>query len=180
MVSIRDKLVLWTGQKHSGKTTSAAGLVNVAREEGFNVAGLLAPSLYRDGELLGFDALDLRNGTRVPLARRKTGRFTFFPGGLKLGNAALSATATKNADIVIVDEFGPLELDGQLWRDDVDSLLASSNALILLVVRRELADAVRRVYADCLCRYLDAIEPESINKVIGILRDCRQSQRETI
>jgi nucleoside-triphosphatase THEP1 len=145
----------------------------------------LAPALYRDCELLGFDVINLLNGTRVPLARRKTGgsktgRFTFFPDGLKLGNAALSATATKNADLVIVDEFGPLELDGQLWRDDVDSLLASSNVLILLVVRQELADAVRRVYTDFHCRNLDAIEPESINKVVGILRDCRQSQRETI
>ncbi len=184
MVAIRYKLVLWTGQKHSGKTTSAAGLVNVAREDGFNVAGLLAPSLYRNGELLGFDVLDLRNGTRVPLARRKTGgsktgRFTFLPNGLKLGNAVLNATATKTADLVIIDEFGPLELNGRGWRDDVDSLLASSNALILLVVRQELADSVWRLYANLPGRKLNAIKPKSIDIVIKILRHCRQSQRET-
>ncbi|HUT46600.1 MAG TPA: nucleoside-triphosphatase, partial [Sedimentisphaerales bacterium] len=147
-------------------------------------AGLLAPALYRDSELLGFDAIDLHNETRAPLARRKTDagkteRFTFLPEGLKLGNAALSATAAKSADLVIVDEFGPLELKGRLWRENVDSLLASSSALILLVVRQELAGAVRRVYTDFPCRNLAAIEPESIDKVIGMLRDCRQSQRET-
>jgi len=184
MVSTRNKLVLWTGEKHSGKTTSAAKLVETARGEGFNVAGLLAPSLYRDGELCGFDAVDLRSETRAPLAKRntetgKTGRFTFLPEGLKLGNAALSAT-TATADLVIVDEFGPLELDGGLWRENVDSLLASSGALILLVVRRELADAVRHVYTNFQCRNLAAIDPESIDKVIGMLRDCRQLQRETI
>jgi len=180
MVLIRNKLVLWTGEKHSGKTTSAAKLVETARGEGFNVAGLLAPSLYRDGKLLGFDAIDLQNETRVPLAKRntdagKTERFTFLPEGLKLGNAALSATTAKSADIVIVDEFGPLELDGGLWRENVDSLLASSSALVLLVVRRELADAVRHVYTNFQCRNLAAIDPESIDKVIGMLRDCRQS-----
>jgi len=185
MVSTRNKLVLWTGEKHSGKTTSAAKLVEIARGEGFNVAGLLAPSLYRDGELLGFDAIDLRNETRAPLAKRntdtgKTEQFTFLPEGLKLGNAALSATAAKSADLVIVDEFGPLELDGRLWRENVDSLLASSSALILLVVRQELAEQVRRVYTDFPCRNLAAIEPESIGKVIGMLGDCRQSQQETI
>lgn len=180
MVSNRDKLILWTGEKHSGKTTSAANLAKITRDEGFNVAGLLAASIYSDGKLLGFDALDLYSGVRVPLARRKAGRFTFFDDGLKFGNAALSTTATKSADLVIVDEFGPLELDGQLWRENVDSLLASSKALVLLIVRQELANKVRRVYTDFPCRNLAAIEPESIDKVIGMLRHHRQSQRETI
>jgi nucleoside-triphosphatase THEP1 len=185
MVSTRNKLVLWTGEKHSGKTTSVAKLVEIARGEGFNVAGLLAPSIYSNGELLGFDAVDLRNETRAPLAKRntdtgKTGQFTFLPEGLKLGNAALSATAAKSADLVIVDEFGPLELDGRLWRKNVDSLLASSGALILLVVRQELAGTVRGVYTDFPCRNLAATEPESIDKVIGMLSDCCRSQQKTI
>ncbi|MFC1795236.1 nucleoside-triphosphatase [Planctomycetota bacterium] len=170
---------MWTGEKHCGKTTSVANLVEIARGEGFNVAGLLAPSLYGDGELLGFDAIDLYNETRVPLARRKTGRFTFLADGLKLGNAALSTAATKSADLVIVDEFGPSEMKHEGWRKNVDSLIASSNALILLVVRQELADEVRRIYIDFPCRNLAAIEPESIDKVIGMLRECHQSQRET-
>ena len=179
MLSIRDKLILWTGEKHSGKTTSAANLVKIVRGEEFNVAGLLAPSLYDGSELLGFDAIDLHSETRVPLARRKTGQFTFFAEGLEFGNAALSATATKSADLVIVDEFGPLELNGRLWRKNVDSLLASSSALVLLVVRQELAEKVRLVYTDFPCRNLAAIEPESLDKVIGLLRDRRQLQRET-
>ena len=185
MVSTRNKLVLWTGEKHSGKTTGVAKLVETARGEGFNIAGLLAPSLYRDGELFGFDAVDLQNETRAPLAKRntdagKTGRFTFLPEGLKLGNAALSVTAAKSADLVIVDEFGPMELDGRGWRENVDSLLASSSAMILLVVRQELAERVRRVYTDFPCRNLAATEPESIDEVIRMLGDCRRSQRETI
>jgi len=184
-VSTRNKLVLWTGEKHSGKTTRVAKLVETARAEGFNVAGLLAPSLYRDGNLLGFDAVDLRNETRAPLAKRntetgKTGRFTFLSEGLKLGNAALGAAATKSADIVIVDEFGPLELDGRGWRENVDSLLASGGALILLVVRRELAEQVRRLYTDFPCENLAAAEPKSIDKIIGMLRDYYRSPRENI
>jgi nucleoside-triphosphatase len=180
MVTNRNKLVLWTGQKHSGKTTSAASLINTAREEGFNVAGLLAPSLYRNGELVGFDVLDLQNKTQVPLARRKaeagkTGRFDFLQSGLKQGSAALSAEATKSADLIVIDEFGPLELNGRGWRKSVDSLIASNNALILLVVRQELAENVRRLYADSPSRKLNAAEPKSIDKVIRMLRDFRAS-----
>jgi nucleoside-triphosphatase THEP1 len=179
MVSICEKLVLWTGEKHSGKTTSAANLVKIARGEGFIVAGLMAPSIYNNDELHGFDAIDLRNENRVPLARRKTGQFTFLTNGLKFGNTALSKAATKSADLVIVDEFGPMELNGQLWRQSVDSLLTLSSSLILLVVRQELADEVQRVYKDFPCRNLAAIEPESINEVIRMLKNNRQLQRET-
>jgi nucleoside-triphosphatase len=183
MVANRNKLVLWTGQKHSGKTTSAASLVNAARKEGFKVAGLLAPSVYRNGELLGFDALDLRNETRVPLARRitkpgKAGRFEFLQNGLKLGNAALSVEDTKSTDLIVIDEFGPLELDGRGWRKKIDSLIASSDALILLVVRQELAKSVRRLYADLPSRKLNAAEPKSIDEAIEMLRNFHASQRE--
>jgi len=179
MVSTCNKLILWTGQKHCGKTTSLANLVKIASYEGFVVAGLLAPSTYIDGQLLGFDAVDLRNEKRVPLARRKAGQFTFSAEGLKLGNAALSKAATKSVDLVIVDEFGPLELNGQGWRKNVDSLLAASNPLILLVVRQELADEVRQVYRDFPCRHLAAKESESVDKVIEMLKNHRQLQRET-
>jgi nucleoside-triphosphatase len=184
MAANRDKLVLWTGQKHSGKTTGLARLVNIAREEGFNVAGLLAPSVYRDGELFGFDVFDLRNKTRMPLARLnmkagKAGRFEFLQDGLKLGNAALSAKATKSPDLIVIDEFGPLELNGRGWRENVDSLIASSNAMILLVVRQELAESVQQLYADLPSHKLNAAEPKSIDKVIEMLRNFRALQRET-
>ena len=169
------------GEKHSGKTAGAADLARIARAEGFNVAGLLAPSLYCDGRLIGFDALDLKNDKRAPLARRQTGpgksqRFTFITDGLKLGNAALSAEATKSADLIIVDEFGPSELNGDGWRKNVDSLLASSSALILLVVRLELADEVRQLYADSPCRRLAATQPGSINDCLSMLKDRHRSR----
>jgi len=184
MVATQNRLILWTGPKHCGKTTSAANLARIARAEGFNVAGLLAPSLYRNSKLLGFDVLDLQNQTRAPLARlkisqSKAGPFTFIADGLKLGNAVLSAEATKSADLVIVDEFGPLELNNEGWRRNVDSLLISSNAVILLVVRRELTDIVQQVYEDVPCREFAATEGNSIDEVITMLKNRRHHVEES-
>ena len=183
MVTTQSRLILWTGPKHCGKTTGAAKLVEIARAEGLNVAGVLAPSIYNNSKLVGFDVLELRNETRTPLARRKinasnTGQFTFITDGLKLGNSALSAEATKTADIVIVDEFGPLELDSKGWRENVDSLLVSSNTVILLVVRQELVGKVRQLYANIPCRDIVGTQLKSIGEVIRILKN-RQSQRRT-
>ena len=179
MVAKPKKLILWTGPRHSGKTTRAEGLVKTALKAGFNVAGLLAPSLYRNGKLIGFDALHIQKQTRKPLNRwdsneAQTKYFEFIPEGLKLGYSALSETSTEFADLIIVDEFGPLELDGRIWREAVDSLLACSNGLILLVVRQELVRKVHQLYTDIPSQELPANEPESTDKVINILKNHRQ------
>ena len=184
MALIQSELILWVGQKHSGKTTSVAKLAQRVQDEGFNVAGILAPSTYENGQLIGFDVLDLWNGTRVPLANRqanvnKSEAFVFTDAGLKLGKIALSPAATKAYNLVIIDEFGPLELHGNGWRKDVDLLLSSSNALLLLVVRRELADQVQQLYANIPSRKLNSTEPASIDKVIAILRNRHASESKS-
>jgi len=174
-------LILWVGPKHSGKTTSAARLVQAAGKHGFIVAGLLAYSVYRDGQLSGFDACDLCTGARAPLAVRRThggqiGSFHFLEEGVTLGRAALSSAATDGANLVIVDEFGPLELASQGWRGAVDSLVSASRSRLLLVVREELADAVQQLYADTPSRQLAATAPESVGEVIGILGVTRSGE----
>lgn len=174
MASIKNKLILWVGEKHCGKTTSAAELVRRAGKEGFKVSGLLAPCVYRDNEFIGFDVLDLRSSHRTSLARCKDGKagpFDFISGGLKLGDAVLSLEETRSADLIVVDEFGPLELKGNGWRKSVDSLLTTSDAIILLVVRRELVDAVRQLYAKFGCRELAATEAGSIEEAITMLKN---------
>jgi len=176
MISMQNKLILWTGKRNCGKTTSAAKLVQKVIDEGFNVCGLLAPGVYKDGEFAGFDVFDLRTGKREPLARCKTnkskyGPFNFIEEGLRLGNTALCIDATGTADLVIVDEFGKLELKGRGWRKNVDSLLTLSEAVILLVVRLELANAVRQLYADYLPRELAATEQDSIDEVVVLLKN---------
>jgi len=174
----QSKLILWNGARHSGKTTAAGEVAERARSEGFSVAGLLAPSLYRNGKLIGFDGVDLRDGTRISLASLKrdgdeTERFAFTAAGFRLGITALSPAATKSADLIIVDEFGPLEMGGDGWRKSVDSLLASADALLLLVVRQELSNQIQKLYATIPSRQLAASEPESISKVVTMLNDRR-------
>ena len=172
------RLILWTGKKHSGKTTGAARLVRAVREKGYCVAGLLAPAVHHDNTLTGFDAVDLQSRQRTPLARHNssgsttTGRFE-----LRLGNASLSPASTDSADLVVIDEFGPLEMNCQGWRRAVDMLLQSSEAIVLLVVRRELAEQVQHLYGNLLNVRLAAAEPESIDAVISILEERRHQVR---
>lgn len=170
---------MWTGPKHSGKTTSATRLIQMARTEGFVIAGILEPSLYDNGKLLGFDVLDIQNQKQTPLARRNkdkrtAGSFNFITDGLKFGNAVLSTETTKSADLVIIDEFGPLEVKGHGWRRNIDSLLSSSNAIMLIIIRQGLKDTFQKLYAGVPCLELEAIDENSANEVIAILKNRRQ------
>ena len=171
-------MLLWAGPKHAGKTTRAAELARTAKQYGFCIAGLLAPSVYREGHLVRFDALDLRSGARSPLAVRgddpgDVGPFHFVEEGLRLGSHALDVAVTQGADLVIVDEFGPLELASRGWRRAVDSLVHAGRTPLLIVVRQELADAVQEAYSDVPSRVVNATAPESVHEVICWLRGGR-------
>lgn len=176
MISKPHKLILFTGRKHSGKTTAADRLARQVRSKGFRVAGLLAPAVYIDGRLVGFGAVDIRRDKQIDLVNRRTaegkrGRWEFTEAGLKLGRAALNPSATSSADLIIVDEFGPLELDGRGWRKEVDLLLASTDIPVVLVVRQELEERVQKLYENYPSTKLAAAKEDSINKVIRILKE---------
>ncbi len=143
---------LLIGPKHAGKTTAAAELIRRVRARGRTVAGILAPSIWVDGVLHGFDIVDIATGRRTRLSdiqsagEQTSGRFRFCAEGLALGQAALSDPAARIADLVIVDEFGPLELRGGGWRDAVDALVGHAAGLLVLVVRQSLAESVAGLY----------------------------------
>ena len=176
MISKPHKLILFTGRKHSGKTTAANRLARQVRSKGFIIAGLLAPAVYKDSRLVGFGAVDLMRDKQIDLANRRiaTGKkvgWAFTEAGLKLGRAALNPSAASSADLIIVDEFGPLELDDRGWRKEVDLLLASTDVLVVLVVREELEERVQKLYENYPSTKLAATKEDSINKVIKILKE---------
>jgi len=170
------KLILWTGTRQSGKTTAVSRLIDHAITEGFSVAGLLSLAQYDNGTLVGFDVQNISTHNRTPLARRgpQTPRhasaFTFIKRGLELGHMALNSPETHSAQLIIIDEFGPLEIENHGWRKSVDTLLASARGLLLLVVREKLLEEVRDLYSQYPSAALPAQQPEAVKTVIDLLR----------
>jgi len=176
MIPKAHKLILFTGRKHSGKTTAAKRLASRARSKGFIVAGLLSPAVYKGNRLVGFGMVDLRREKQIELANQRIatgekGRWAFTEAGLRLGKAALNPSASNSADLIIVDEFGPLELDGGGWRKEVDVLLASTDVPVMLVVRQELEERVQKLYEKYPSTKLAANKEDTINKVIKMLNE---------
>jgi len=174
MADPQPQLILWTGPKHSGKTSAAMELVRLVEQRGFTVAGVLAPGIDRDGRRVGFDCLDLHTQRLTVLARQGGrgeggGSFSFTDEGAALGREALSPGATDGADLVIVDEFGPIELEGGGWREAVDRLLGGGAGVIMLVVRSELVGVVRRLFDPLPVHAVNAGNPAAAEAVLELL-----------
>lgn len=120
--SDRRWLGILTGWRGRGKTTWCSALASVARARGLAVAGLLSPAIFDTDSLpvaerikLRIDLVDLATGySRVlatpgdPHAEGHGMRWHFIQETIAWGNAALSSADA--ADLVIIDELGPLEL----------------------------------------------------------------------
>jgi iron complex transport system ATP-binding protein len=141
--------IIITGGIQSGKSTMAAELLAFLKEKKIAAAGILAPGLWRNNQRRGFDLIDLKNGKKYRLARRRTDLnetdltpFEFFPEGMKAGTRALTRVNCRKASVIMVDEVGRLELSNSGWAGSLKSLLTLTDALHIWIVREKLVAEV--------------------------------------
>lgn len=109
------RLILVTGLSGAGKTTWCSRLAKLAAEMGVEVSGILSPGIFKGDRKIGIGAKDLYTGEERQLARLRDGeeaelatpRWTFDLDTLEWANTTLAKSPT--ADLLIIDELGPLE-----------------------------------------------------------------------
>ncbi len=70
------------------------------------------------------------------------GNFMFMPEGLRCGQEVLSLPATAGADVVMVDEVGPWELQDQGWAGPLYALTLETETPMVWIVRSDIVDRV--------------------------------------
>ncbi|MFP4082962.1 MAG: nucleoside-triphosphatase [Candidatus Aminicenantes bacterium] len=133
-------IFILTGPVHSGKTTLVKKVADDLKTLHFKVDGFLSEAVLENETIAGYDLSDLRKGKTFPFIRRqgaegweRIGRFYFIPQ--TLAQAKDIILRSRNADMLMVDEVGPLELKGGgLW-PALEQVLFSRMRPILLVVR---------------------------------------------
>jgi len=156
-------MIFVTGDKQAGKTGAVLQLIDQARSRGLHPAGIVCPGLWAGGTRAGFDLVQVDTGRRYVLSRRIEGLrpvpYMFDAESLGRGKEALSPGRCRNADLVIVDEIGPLELKGQGWAGALPALVSLPRPVHIWVVRRSLVQAVqdrfqvRAEVVECASRY---------------------------
>lgn len=149
--------VIFVGPINSGKTTRLYQLVKKAKKENKKIGGILNLPVMQKGEKIGYDVVDLLTDKKVPFARlnsitkrqEKTdlylGRWVIFYKGIQFANEALLKAYVCQADLIIVDEVGHLELQGKGLKPMLDKIMDSKLKKIL-VVRSSLENQVKSLY----------------------------------
>lgn len=145
-------LLILTGPVHSGKTTLLELAAEQLGNQGLSAEGFLSLSIWENERVIGYDLLHLKTGERFPFIRRsgeqhweRIGPFFFVPETLDSARDIILHGA--GADLLIVDEVGPLELLGKgLW-PALKQIISTRSLNILLVVRSQLLDAVIKAAA---------------------------------
>jgi len=144
--------MLITGSPGCGKTTFCRKIIDSARLNGARVGGVLAPAVRFDGIRIGADAIDLATARSAPITRLTCNdgerachgsRWVIMRQGLDLARSALEHAVRQRFDLIVVDEFGPLELaGGGIRQEAVDAW--NSGRDVLLVAWAAIADEAIR------------------------------------
>ncbi len=139
------KIILYTGPVNCGKTTKLKKFTRDQKTKGTQVAGLLSLKNYNpNGTIIGYNLMNIKNeticenGIKRKIPPGKKPEFYITEPGLDFGKNALKLQSVQNAQIIIVDEFGPLELKGLGWRKSIENIIDRTDSLLILSLRKKI------------------------------------------
>jgi len=171
-----------TGRPGCGKTTVILKIVKELRDRDVKVDGMYTTEVRVAGRRIGFMVkrisggegilahVNLRDGPRL-------GKYRVNLADLERIGVSAILDGMRNADLIVVDEVGPMELFSQRFRDAIERLLNSDKHAILTVhyrSRDNLAMKVRRLAGDNLITLNEMNRNEIpriiVNRILEALR----------
>jgi nucleoside-triphosphatase len=128
--------VLLTGHPGVGKTTVVERLVELARDEGTTVRGVLSPEIRDNGERVGFEIADVATGHSEVMASvdydgPSVGKYGIDVEAVE--SVALEAIVADGADLVVVDEVAPMQTHSEVFVERVRAVLEAETPVVGVV-----------------------------------------------
>ncbi len=152
------QVFLITGNRGIGKTTLLLRILEELRGTRLKIGGVVSPPVFAGGdEKIGFQGEDVATGDQWALGRLngsldgpRLGPWSFSSEGFRLGISAVREAINLQADLIVLDEIGPLELiRGEGYAAVLPELPSSPVKILMLVVRPELINRfVSRFFQD--------------------------------
>ena len=130
------QIIFLTGYPGIGKTTVIKKVVESLKSAGLNIGGFISYEVREKGRRVGFRILDLKTGQEGWLAHIKQPvgpRISKYKVNLKdLENVGVKSleNAIKQADLIVIDEIGPMELFSGSFRIAVKKAIESDKAIL--------------------------------------------------
>jgi nucleoside-triphosphatase THEP1 len=145
----KSDVVIITGEIGSGKTTLISGISSRFSDSGVKTGGIIAAAVYENERKTGYKIHDVATGQKMLLSQindadgmARVGRYFFIPEAIDFGRNALSVEKNRNAQVVLIDEIGAWELQGQGWASSLNELIINCNMPLIITVRRSFLDLV--------------------------------------
>jgi nucleoside-triphosphatase THEP1 len=145
----KSNVVIITGEIGSGKTTLISGISSRLQESGFRTGGIIASAIYEQENKTGYSIIDIASGNKMQLSQiteiegmPRVGKYFFISEALDFGRNALSVESNREAQIVLIDEIGAWELQGQGWASSLNELIINCNMPLIITVRKSFLDLV--------------------------------------
>jgi len=136
---MQKRITLITGTPGIGKTTVIMRVAEVLKARGKLVGGMTSKE-QRDGEIRkGFLIQDVSNGNKGWLASvnqsdgPRVGKYRVNLNDLESIGVKAIQEATKSADVIIIDEIGPMELRSLAFKKAVQEALDSRKPVIATI-----------------------------------------------
>ena len=157
-------LILVTGPSGIGKTSILRRTVEELTTRKYAVGGMVCREVREAGVRVGFEIVDLSTGARGWLAHvnqptgPKIGKYRVNLTDLEVIGVGAILDAVKNADILAVDEIGPMELSSTAFSNALVNAVESnkpmlgtihyelSNPLVNSIKTREETEILRVTY----------------------------------
>ena len=142
-----------TGRPSVGKTSVLLRAADDLKNRGYKIGGMISREVREGGVRVGFEIMDFSTGQRGWLAHvnQPTGpqvsKYRVNLTDLNAIGASSILNAVRNADIIIVDEIGPMELFSPAFREAVAQAIESSKPIlgtIHLRAREPFIDAIKK------------------------------------
>lgn len=140
-----------TGRPGIGKTTLVLSIAERARSLGCRVGGVVTPDVRSaSGQRWGFKLRDLSTGTEHILASvdssgPRIGRYRLDPAADSFLKEAITR-ASRDSDLIVIDEIGPMELSLRGFRELVFNLLGNPPRPLVVTFHYRLRQADPQIY----------------------------------
>ena len=145
------QILVISGPVHGGKTTFVSMLADMLKDHGIEPCGFICKGRFTGGERSAFTLVDLEDGSEIAFAttRKRPGwerfrRFYINPEALAKGERIARKAVREGSDLLVVDEVGPLELEGGGWSGILEMLAVERNLMQIWVARQQIVDALRQ------------------------------------
>ena len=145
----KNKVIIISGRSGEGKTSLLLQVIKTLQLKGYSICGFYAEGKWEQNTRSGHCLVEIGGKKRIELCTtnktegwQKEDRFYFNPDAIKTGNNIIEQASKTKAQLIVIDEIGPFELQGKIWAQQFSTLLIESKVPIVITTKRKLINAV--------------------------------------